>query len=214
MASPHRIAARARERRYRRIAADPAIAARTNFFAAAVVVTRALGAREQPPFLVQLAAMLEVANVRRAHEIRAGRLYETGAPRANTADFVHFEQALVEAELARLRARDERAWHAVVDCANAQLRRATRGVARWVNREFARAAREARRQLGRDIDFARREDRELLGNEIARAAGGRAEGAAAAGCVSASDACRQKPLHEQVPDCAADFDPRRRVRRR
>src|SRR4051812_33567524 len=170
MPSPVRIAALARERRYRRIAADPAIAARTSFFAAAAIVTKALATRDQPPFLVQLGAMLEVANVRRAREIRAGKRYRQGSPRANTADFVHFEQALVEVELERLRARDEAAWRAVVDCANVQMRRATRGFARWMNREFARAALETRRQLGRDIDFARRADRELLGNAIAREA--------------------------------------------
>ena len=170
MPSPHQIAALARERRYRRIAADPAVAARTTFFAAAAVVTRALATRDQPPFLVKLGAMLEVANVRRAREIRAGQRYKTGTPRANTADFVHFEQALVEAELARLRARDEGAWRDVIECANVQIRRATGGLARWLNREFARAALDTRRQLGRDIDFARREDRELLGNAIAREA--------------------------------------------
>jgi len=171
MPSPQRIAALARERRYRRIAADPAISARTSFFAAAAAVTRALATRDQPPFLVKLGAMLEVVNVRRAREIRAGKRYRTGTSRANTADFVHFEQALVEAELGRLRARDERAWLDVIDCANVQIRRATRGFARWMNRDFARAAIETRRQLGRDIDFARRGDRELLGNAIAREAG-------------------------------------------
>ena len=168
MPTPSKRAAFARERRYRRIAADPAIGNRTSFFAAAAIVTRALGSREQPPFLAKLGALLEVANVRRAREILAGKRYRTGSPRANTADFVHFEQALVEAELERLRARDPDAWREVVDCANLQIRRATRGIARWLNREFARAATETRRHLGREIDFSRREDRELLGNAIAR----------------------------------------------
>jgi hypothetical protein len=168
MPSPHQVAARARERRYRRIAADPVIGGRTSFFAAAAIVTRALATRDQPPFLAKLGATLEVANVRRAREIRAGKRYKTGTARANTADFVHFEHALVEAELERLRARDADAWRDIVGCANGQIRRATRGLARWVNRDFARAVIETRRQLGRDVDFARREDRELLGNAIAR----------------------------------------------
>ena len=88
--------------------------------------------------------------------------------RTNTADFVHFEQELVESELERLRIRDPVAHHDVVECANRQIARATRGIARWTNRRFARAALATRRQLGRDIDFARRDDRELLGNAIAR----------------------------------------------
>jgi hypothetical protein len=162
--------ARIRERRYRRIAADPLISARTHFFSAAAVVTKALATREQPPFLARLGAKLEVANVRRAREIRAGKLYERGSPQANTADFVRFEQALVEAELERLRAQDPHAYQHVVTCANAQIARAAHGLVRWMNREFARAVIATRRQLGRDVDFARRDDRELLGNAIAREA--------------------------------------------
>jgi hypothetical protein len=168
MPSAVQVAARVRELRYRRIAADPLIAARTDFFSAAAIVTKALSTRDQPPFLAQLGARLEVANVRRAREIRAGKLYKGGSVRTNTADFVHFEQMLVEAELEGLRARDPVAYHDVVECANRQIARATRGLARWTNRRFARAARATRRQLGREIDFARQADRELLGNAIAR----------------------------------------------
>jgi hypothetical protein len=158
----------ARERRYRGIAADPAIAARTYFFAAAVIVTRALATREQLPFLAMLGAKLEVANLRRAREIRAGILYRNGSAQANTADFIHFEQALVQAELETLRGHDLRAYEEVVACANAQIAGATRGFARWINRRFARAVLTAREKIGRDIDFALRTDRELLGNAIAR----------------------------------------------
>jgi hypothetical protein len=168
MASTHRAAGRARERRYRRLAADPVIAARTRFFSAAVIVTKALATRDLPAFFTRLGAMLEVANVYRAREIRAGTRYRTGSVQGNTADFVHFEQSLVEAELERLRTHDPSAYHHVVVCANARIARATAGLARWLNREFARAAMATRRQLGREIDFGRRGDRELLGNAIAR----------------------------------------------
>jgi hypothetical protein len=168
MASPLRIAARARERRYRRIAADPSISTRTHFFGAAAIVTKALATRDQPPFLANLGAKLEVANVRRAREIRAGKLYRNGTAQANTVDFIRFEQALVQAELERLQARDAHAYGKVIACANAQISRATKGIARWLNRRFARAVIATRAQLGRDVDFARREDRELLGNAIAR----------------------------------------------
>lgn len=168
MATPRQDSARARARRYARIAADPAIAARTHFFSAAAIVTKALATRDQPPFLSKLGAQLEVANVRRAREIRTGKLYRQGSPLANTAEFVRFEQALVETELARLRERDPDGYRAVVACANEQIARSARGIARWVNRKFARAVDDTRRRLGRDIDFARRQDRELLGNAIAR----------------------------------------------
>lgn len=168
MPSTFKHVARARVRRYRRIAADPLIAARTHFFSAAAIVTKALATREQPVFLTRLAAKLEVANVRRAREIRAGKLYKGGTPAANTADFVRFEQALVETELERLRAQDARSHVDVVTCANCQIARAAKGWGRWLNREFARAVSATRRQLGRDVDFARRDDRELLGNAIAR----------------------------------------------
>jgi hypothetical protein len=171
MLSAHRSAAHARERRYRRIAADPVIAARTQFFLAAAVVTKALATRELPAFFTRLGAMLEVANVRRAREIRAGTLYRAGSVQGNTADFVHFEQSLVEAELDRLRAHDPRAYQDVVACANVQILRATARVARWLNREFARAVMVTRQQLGREIDFGRRGDREILGNAIARESG-------------------------------------------
>jgi hypothetical protein len=168
MLSPHQAAARARELRYRRLAADPAIATRTDFFRAAAVVTKALATRDQPSFLTSLAAKLEVANVRRAREIRSGKLYARGSAPANTADFVRFEQSLVEAELRELRERDPAAYDGVVARANLQIARATRGMARWMNREFARAVIATRRQLGRDIDFSRCADREMLGIAIAR----------------------------------------------
>jgi hypothetical protein len=161
----------ARARRYRRISADPVIAARTGFFAAAAVVTRALATRDQPPFFARLGAQLEVINVRRARQIRAGELYRHGSVVANTADFVRFEQSVVQAELERLRECDPQAYEDVVTCASAQIARASRGLARWFNRDFARAVVVTRRQLGRDVDFARRGDRELLGNAIAREAG-------------------------------------------
>jgi len=170
MALEHQISSRARARRYRRIAADPAIATRTHFFAAAAIVTRALATRDQLPFLARMGARLEVANVRRAREIRAGKLYRRGSVLANTADFIRFEQALVQTELEQLLARDPGAYQEVVTHASEQISRATTGLARWLNRRFARAVIETRRQLGREVDFARRDDRELLGNSIAREA--------------------------------------------
>src|SRR4051812_45528627 len=134
MRSLQKDAALARARRYRRIAADPAIGGRTHFYSAAAIVTKALATRDQPPFLAELGAKLEVANVRRAREIRAGKLYRNGSVQANTADFVHFEQALVQAELERLLAEDRRLYDEVVACASAQISRATSGLARWLNR--------------------------------------------------------------------------------
>lgn len=168
MPSPRQSAARLRERRYRSVAADPFIAARTHFFRAAVIVSRTLATRDHPPFLAELGARLEVANLRRARQIRAGRLYRDGSADANTADFVRFEQALVQAELEKLLRRDAHAYDELVACANAQISRAATGIARWLNRRFARAVHATRAQLGREVDFGRRADRELLGNAIVR----------------------------------------------
>src|SRR4051794_26545967 len=94
MSQPSQNAELSRSDRYRRIAADPMIASRTHFFSAAVLVTKALSSRDQPRFLSQLGAILEVANLRRAREIRSGKLSRTGSTESNTADFISFEQSL------------------------------------------------------------------------------------------------------------------------
>ncbi|HTU67668.1 MAG TPA: hypothetical protein VMF52_17080 [Steroidobacteraceae bacterium] len=170
MGSPGRKAGLARSRRYQRISVDRAVGTRTHFFAAASLVAKALATHDQPSFLSKLGAKLEVENVRRAREIRAGRLYRDGSPLANTADFVRHEQLLVELELERLRAADPPAFDAVIASANAQIERSTRGLSRLMNRRFVRAVVAMRRELGRPFDFARRDDRERLGNAVAREA--------------------------------------------
>jgi hypothetical protein len=161
---------RRRALRYRWLHAHPVIRRSTSFFAAAAVVTRALASRRRSGFLAQIGAHLECANVRRAAEILAGLRYGGGSALENTADFVHYEQQLVQAALDALRATDHEGYASVVCAANAEIASACGFIARLRHPQFARAARWVRQRLSRPIDFARREDRELLGNAIAREA--------------------------------------------
>ena len=113
-----------RSREYRRLHADPAIRRVTAFYAAAAEITRVLGRCRLSPFLRELGSRLEVANLERARQIIDGRRYAAGSALDNTADFVRFEQQLVQAALDELRMRDARAWQAVVAEANRKISRA------------------------------------------------------------------------------------------
>ena len=159
-----------RERRYRLLAADAALASRTHFFAAAMIVSRALATGERSSVLDAIGATLEAANLARARAIRCGDLYSDGAPLENTRDFVRFEQQLFQRQLDLVRELDEPLYRRAIDAANEQIRLATRGLARWRNREFSMAVLRVQIRLGRRIDFARQDDREALGVAIAEEA--------------------------------------------
>jgi len=158
-----------RSRRYESIHADPVIAGKTQFFAAASLVTGALALIGPSRFLRELSAMLEAANMLRAREIRARRIYANESVECNTVDFIHYEQTLVQAALDSLRGRHPKRYRQEVELANFLLNALNRPVARHVLRwAFADAVRAAIAELGADIDFARQGHRETLGLQLAR----------------------------------------------
>jgi hypothetical protein len=159
-----------RSRRYESIHADPDIAAKTQFFGAASLVTGALALIAPSRFLRDLSAMLEVANMLRAQEIRSRLIYPEDSVERNTVDFIHYEQTLVQAALDTLRGRHPKRYRQEVELANFLLNALNRSVARYVLRwAFADAVRAAIAELGADIDFARQSHREMLGLQLARA---------------------------------------------
>ena len=159
-----------RSRRYQSWHADPRIALRTHFFAAAAVVTRVLaGQLLLSRFLRELSGTLEVENALRARRIRAGTLYAAGPVDGNTLDFVCHEQAIVQAHLDRLRRCAPRRYSREISAANRALSLArSRTFQAVADRCFAGAAYEAARRLGGALDFADRHCREVLGTQIAR----------------------------------------------
>lgn len=162
-----------RSERYRRLDAEPAIRARTDFFAAASIVTRVWAYGGATPFMAALSDALERANVRRAQLICSGLLYVTGTVERNTRDFVRHEQALVQAALDHLRRSDPRGYSVQIHMANSALARVLSPRATPASRAvatFIRAAESCLERLGRTIEFSMQSDREALGEELARSA--------------------------------------------
>jgi hypothetical protein len=116
----------------------------------------------------KLSSTLETANMARADQIRAGALYASGTIRQNTADFVHFEQTIVQTALDGLKAADPAQYGAEIQKANSSLNGPFSKLARATDPIFARAATATRKELGRDIDFEKQGDREALGNNVAK----------------------------------------------
>jgi len=161
-----------RAERYRRLDARPSIRGRTDFFAAAATVTRVLAYGGVTPFLADLSELLEAVNLSRAAQIDRGLLYAGGSIESNTADFVHYEQCVVEHALERLRSRDAHRYAEQIRWANAALTFAMQAGVHWgwgACALFARAVRCCGPKLGRGIEFADQTYREALGVEIARA---------------------------------------------
>jgi hypothetical protein len=160
---------RRRAQLYRLLDADPAIRERTSFFAAAALVTRTL-MRRPSPFLLGLSEVLEAENAARAAQIRAGRLYASPDVQANTADFIHFEQTIVEAHLLRFRARSPARYRLEIEALNRAL--LLIATSRWrllVETPFARAVAATVQALGGvSLDVSQQHCRELLGMNIAR----------------------------------------------
>ncbi|MDB6088186.1 MAG: repeat-associated core protein [Gammaproteobacteria bacterium] len=160
-----------RSRRYEDLHADPAISRKTDFFAAASLVTAAFALITPSRFFCELSETLESANVARARKIRARQLYAEGTNENNTTDFVRYEQELVQAALDSLRRRHPQSYWREIDSAN-RLLNALNGklLRRTVLSSFARAVRSTITNLGADIDFARQDHREALGRQLAREA--------------------------------------------
>lgn len=170
---PFRLSLLLRSERYRCLDAEPAIHSRTDFFAAASVVTRVLAYSGPTPFMIAMSDMLERINVSRARLICRGVLYATGSVDLNTLDFVRYEQSLVQDSLDRLRGTDPAGY---AD----QIRMANRAIARVLTHRaarassalatFVRATESCLERLGRTIEFSAQSDREALGEELARSA--------------------------------------------
>jgi len=163
-----------RSERYRRLDAHPGIRSRTDFFAAAAIVTRGLAFSGATPFMVALSDGLEHVNVSRAKLICSGLLYRSGSIERNTWDFVQYEQALVQEALDRLRHCDPRRYSEQILIANRAIERALtrRAVCPPCSAlaTFARAAEACLARLGRTFEFSAQSDRETLGEELVRSA--------------------------------------------
>lgn len=162
-----------RSERYRRLDAQPAIRARTDFFVAASLVTRVLAYGGATPFMLRLSESLERVNSWRAQLICRGLLYGGGTIQGNTVDFIRYEQILVQRALDRLR-------RSHPDAYAQQIRHADDAIARLLQRRalcasgalttFIRAADSCLATLGRMLEFSRQSDREALGEALARSA--------------------------------------------
>ena len=169
---PLRLSFLFRSERYRRLDAQPAIRSRTDFFAAASVVTRMLAYSGPTPFMVALSDALERVNMARARLICSGLLYATGSVERNTLDFVRYEQSLVQAALERLRSSDPGAYSEQIRTANSAIVRVLRHRAHATAAiaTFVQATECCLARLGRAIEFSAQSDREALGEELARSA--------------------------------------------
>ena len=161
-----------RSRRYLHLHTDPTISCRTNFFAAAAIVTRVLSLRGPSAFVLELSATLEEANASRARLIRTGELYADGTIEGNTRDFVRFEQGLVQQHLEKLRQCSPRDYLSEIGGMNAAFELLRfKPLRNLVERCFVRAVEETIACLGAPIDVAQRACREALGVHIAEQAG-------------------------------------------
>lgn len=173
-----RLAFLLRSERYRRLDALPAIRSRTDFFAAASIVTRVFAYGGATPFMLSLSQALERVNVSRARLICGGVLYVSGSVERNTRDFVRYEQVLVQEALDRLRGADPLGYADQIRLANGAIARLLRrrvACASSALATFVRGAESCLARLGRGIDFSAQTDREVLGVELARSARRRAE---------------------------------------
>jgi hypothetical protein len=157
---------------YAALHADYRISKRTTFFAAASIVTNLFSHCTPSPFFSELSGSLEKANLRRAEQIRIGALYPSGSVERNTADFVHYEQTMVQIALDQLRITCPDRYRREVRVANGLLRPMwVCAAASLVQPLFARALLSVTRGLGRSVNVEEQRNRELLGMEIAKLCG-------------------------------------------
>jgi RHS repeat-associated protein len=158
----------ARSRVYEAFDADARISNHTRFYAAAAIVTSALATPfATSPFMNEISLLLEKANVARATLIRQGSLYASGSERANTNDYIHFEQSLVQKALDKLQGQDPGAYGKLIEEANTNLNSPLMGLAAFTDPNMAKGLAAAKQQLGGTIDFSKQEHRETLGRAIA-----------------------------------------------
>ncbi len=156
-----------RVHRYDAVDAEEAIRARTDFFAAAAVVTRAVSFMPPSRFLLHLSARLEWLNMSRAAAIRSGSLYGGGSVAANTDDFIHIEQSAVQRHLDCLKKAAPHRYRTEIASLNSAMRAAGRlplwapGVA-----GIANALRRAQQETDGEMDFAAQPFREAVGRHV------------------------------------------------
>ncbi|MGY0799873.1 RHS repeat-associated core domain-containing protein [Lysobacter sp. A286] len=152
-----------RSLRYAAMDQDSSINSQTRFFAAASIVTNALGtlAVAQTPFMTGLSRGLEQHNLKTAAAIRSGAFLPGATPSQRDAAFVHSEQTLVQGRLDQLKADSPNAYSAHITGVNSLLNSRTFGQSSDPN--FGRAIRIATKAVGGPLDFANQSHREALG---------------------------------------------------
>ena len=160
---------------YARLHDDPRIRSRTNFFAAAATITRVFAWENSSRFMGSLSASLEVVNLARAGEILGGRRYPAHSIEANTADFIEYEQQVVDDELRSLRLRDPVLHGAELAAADAAFCRMTScpitrrltAMKSPAHRRLQRALAVVSARLGHTPRFGSAEDRVKIGLALA-----------------------------------------------
>jgi hypothetical protein len=162
-----------RSRLYAALHADAQISHCTSFFAAASVITGLFCLRPPSLFLCELSQTLEAVNLERAEQIRRGTLYTRGSVQHNTADFVHYEQSVVQLSFDQLRRTQPDHYRREIQSANQSLRGFWVQLSvRLLKPYFARTLLSVTQHLGRSLDIAKQTDREFLGRELAKDARG------------------------------------------
>lgn len=137
-----------RSLRYAAIDQDSAINSQTRFFAAASMVTNALGTLEvaQAAFMTNLSRGLEQHNQKMAEVIRSGSFLPGATPSQRDAAFVHSEQTIVQGRLDQLKADSPIGYSALIKGVNGLLNSRTFGQSGDPN--FGRAIRIATKEVG------------------------------------------------------------------
>jgi RHS repeat-associated protein len=152
-------------------ARSPALGGKTDFFAAAASVSRALANVDLPfaglrvdnktrEFLSATGRALAAANSSRAQAMMNGQIYGGVSRSAIDRDWVRFEQQRVQLRLDSLSTGDRKS---VVSNVNSVMN-GTNPVPG--DGDFREALSKTRQQLGRDFDFGRMGDRVRLGDNL------------------------------------------------
>jgi hypothetical protein len=156
---------------YQRFDANQAISSQIRFFAAASVVSTALGDIALPGrslyfsditagFLEGIGQKLQRFNQSAASRIESGTMHGPGLDQ----DLVHQEQSIVQEQLDGLRNLDPQAYKAAIADINGAINRAsTNTLGLLLDNDYTTVVRRVRKSLGRDIDFSKQSDREAIG---------------------------------------------------
>jgi hypothetical protein len=157
--------------RYQRLARDARIRTTTAFFAAAATVNRVFAYSGATIFMAELSAHLEVFNVTRARQIREGSLVGPASVERNTADFIDFEQTLLQRRLDALQRDNPALYASELRWAAYSLKRLADSSPPPASTAYGRlrlAFVGAQSQLGRWPQFEIQRDRVAIGVALAR----------------------------------------------